>query len=264
MKKPEIFEKYILKFAIITTLMLTKIKTAGNLQESMKIVSNYPQMYQTSPPSQQQQQQQSVPPPSYYETQYQRNNVLRSTNPAYGLPPPTPQNTSQPRCSLHRIQPCTCNTMQNLVSNMSPNSYQQNDTAASLVASMSPNSYQSDMSPSSYQNDASQYLMQDQTQQSRSQPHSPPQQTSTTTQQQPQTTTTTTTQQQQVPSNDTISAIPSTIMGQLMGALNNSNLLDDLNINIDEFNDFGCCDIDAVSINAILILFAPISMSRLN
>lgn len=43
------------------------------------------------------------------------------------------------------------------------------------------------------------------------------------------------------------SPIPSTMMGQLMGALNNTALLDDLNINIETLHGFDC-DIDEVSL----------------
>lgn len=222
----------------------------------MKLVPGYP-MYQTSPSSQQQQSQpqpqpqpqqsqQQQPPPSYYETQFQRSNALRSTGSAYGLPPtPQPASNAQGYCMVN-----------NIVSGMSP-SYQQTD-------SMSPGGYQQTdcMSPGSYQNDASQqYLMQDQSPQqqpqSAQQPRSPPQQAVTTTTQ-PQTSTTTTAPSQQPANGGSVSPIPSTMMGQLMGALNNSALLDDLNINIESFSGFDC-DIDEVRCFGVSLEFPRIS-----
>lgn len=86
--------------------------SAGSLAESMKLEPY--QMYQPSPSN----HQQTGPPPSYYETQYQRNNSLRSGSSPYGLPP-TPQSTSQQRCQHHRLQPCACQMVsKRLISHM--------------------------------------------------------------------------------------------------------------------------------------------------
>ncbi|XP_023317897.1 forkhead box protein O [Trichogramma pretiosum] len=254
---------------------------AGNLAESMNIASGAYQMYQTSPPStssaqqqstqqqqqqqtqqqqqqsqtqtaqtsqqqqqqqqqtqQQQQQQQSQqqsngqtgPPPSYFEAQFQRNNgaSLCNSPTAYHLPP-TPQSTSQqPRCPIHHLQPCSCQMQSNmnLVS-----SYQQNDAVSTPVSQAQTAAIQ-------------QYLMQRQQQQveQQQQVQSPSQQQSQQQQQQQQAQTNQAQQQQITPPD---SPIPSTMMGQLMGALNNSSILDDLNINIENLQGFDC-DIDEV------------------
>jgi forkhead box protein O3 len=106
---------------------------------------------------------------------------------------------------------------------------------------MSPSYQQNEASPSlpNQQQTIHQYLMQHHQQQSEQQKS----------QQQPQTQqqTSAVQAQSQVPSGNSSpdSPIPSTMMGQLMGALNNTALLDDLNINIETLHGFDC-DIDEV------------------
>lgn len=107
---------------------------------------------------------------------------------------------------------------------MSP-SYQSNDSNASLTSSQS----------------IQQYLMQDSSQ------HSPPanQQTQQQAQQSPP----------QVPcvnNSPPDSPIPTTVMGQLMGALNPS-IFDDLNLNIETLQAFDC-DIEEVRIDFLSLV----------
>ncbi|XP_066583065.1 forkhead box protein O isoform X2 [Prorops nasuta] len=190
---------------------------AGNLAETMKLESY--QIYQTSPPNQ---QQQTVPPPSYFESQYQRSNSLRTGSTSYGLPP-TPQTANQQRCALHRLQPCACQMNLSPVSGMSP-SYQQSEPSPTTL--------------SSSQQQTLQYMLQTQHRQQQQQQ----QQQQQTQQQQPSQRITQPTNDAQSPPNTPTNcgATPSTMMGQLMGALNNSALLDDLNINIETLHGFDC------------------------
>ncbi|XP_076289941.1 forkhead box, sub-group O [Lasioglossum baleicum] len=184
---------------------------AGSFAETMKLESY--QMYQTSPPSH---QQQTGPPPSYYETQYQRSNSISTRSPSFALQP-TPQTTSQQRCPIHGLQPCAC------------------QMTASPVAAMSPSYQQSEPSPTALGNSQQQtlqYIMQ--TQQCQQQ------------QQQQQ-------QQQNVPTGASppqtptpCGPTPSTMMGQLMGALNSSTILDDLNINIESLHGGFDCNVEEV------------------
>ncbi|XP_053977748.1 forkhead box protein O [Hylaeus volcanicus] len=181
---------------------------AGSLAETMKLDSY--QMYQTSPPSH---QTQTGPPPSYYETQYQRSNSLTMGSSSFALQP-TPQSANQQRCPIHGLQPCACQM------NLSP------------VAGMSPSYQQSEPSPTALGNSQQQTLQymiqtqQCQQQQQQLQQHQQPQ------------TGATGTSQTQTPT--PCGPAPSTMMGQLMGALNNSTILDDLNINIEDHGGFAC------------------------
>nr|XP_033332199.1 forkhead box protein O [Megalopta genalis] len=182
---------------------------AGSFAETMKLESY--QMYQTSPPSH---QQQTGPPPSYYETQYQRSNSLSAGSPSFALQP-TPQPASQQRCTTHGLQPCACQMTASPVAGMSP-SYQQSEPSPTALG----NSQQQTL----------QYIMQ--TQQCQQQQQQQPQ-TVPTGASPPQTPT---------PCGPT----PSTMMGQLMGALNNSTILDDLNINIESLHGGFDCNVEEV------------------
>ncbi|XP_015114858.1 forkhead box protein O [Diachasma alloeum] len=197
---------------------------AGSLAESMKLESY--QMYQTSPPNH---QQQTVPPPSYFEAQYQRNNTLRKATSPYGLPP-TPQPANRQRCPIHRLQPCTCQMNLSPVSGMSP-SYQSESSTSPLGAQQQTQQAQQQQQQQmrTVNEQELQYLLQaqSQTQQQNQQRQS---QTRPTNSSPPQTPTST----------------PSTMMGQLMGALNNTTLLDDLNINIEGLHGGFDCNVDEV------------------
>ncbi|XP_046618214.1 forkhead box protein O [Neodiprion virginianus] len=186
---------------------------AGSLAESMKLESY--QMYQTSPPN----HQQTGPPPSYYEAQYQRNNSLRTGSSSYGLPP-TPQSANQQRCPHHRLQPCACQMNLSPVSGMSP-SYSQSEPSPSSLGG------------SQQQQQPPQYLMQNQQQQQQKQHQQRQAQTRPAGPSPPHT-----------PSPCT--PTPSTMMGQLMGALNNATLLDDLNINIESLHGGFDCNVEEV------------------
>lgn len=112
-------------------------------------------------------------------------------------------------------------------------SFQQN---MSLVSNITPSFQQTEPNPSQLtsQQQTMQYLLQNQQRQQEQQQRVQSQQTAS--QVQPQI------------ANDSSrpeSPIPSTMMGQLMGALNNTSLLDDLNINIETLQGFDC-DIDEV------------------
>ncbi|XP_070151767.1 forkhead box protein O isoform X1 [Polyergus mexicanus] len=196
---------------------------AGNLAETMKLEPY--QIYQTSPPASH--QQQTGPPPPYYEAQYQRNNGLRTPSSASFSLPPTPQSANQQRCPIHGHQPCAC--QMNLSPGMSP-------------SGMSPSYQQSEPSPTtlgSNQQQTLQYMIQtqqrqqQQQQQQQQQPQHQPAQTGPTGPSPPNTPT-------------PCPATPSTMMGQLMGALNHSALLDDLNINIEAMHGGFDCNVEEV------------------
>ncbi|KZC06655.1 Forkhead box protein O [Dufourea novaeangliae] len=186
---------------------------AGSFAETMKLES-YP-MYQTTPPTL---QQQTGPPPSYYETQYQRSNSISSGSSSFALQSP-PQPANQQRCSIHGLQSCTCQMNLSPVAGISP-SYEQSETSPTALGSS--------------QQQALQYMMQtQQCEQQRQQPQQQQSQTGTTGSSPSQTPT-------------TCGSTPSTMMGQLMGALNNSTILDDLNINIESLHGGFDCNVEEV------------------
>lgn len=195
------------------TLSYSPEQLAGSLAETMKLESY--QMYHTTQPSH---QHHTGPPPSYYESQYQRSNSLSSGSSSFALQP-TPQSANQQRCPIHGLQPCACQM------NLSP------------VAGMSPSYQQSEPSPTtlgSNQQQTLQYMMQTQQCQQQQLPQR---------QQQSQTgVTDSSSSQTSTPCDPT----PSTMMGQLMGALNNSTLLDDLNINIESLHGGFDCNVEEV------------------
>ncbi|XP_044582307.1 forkhead box protein O-like isoform X2 [Cotesia glomerata] len=228
---------------------------AGNLAEAMKLESY--QMYQPSPGSQQQQQQQQhqqqqqqqqqQPPPSYFEAQqYSRNNSMRSAASPYSLPA-QPNNHHQ-RCSIHRLQTCSCQMNTSPVSSMSP-TYHQNDSRPSLCAQ------QSATQPQQQQQQQLKEPKQDRKEQPQSFPYLMQCQQRLQNQ-----------NHQTVSVNSSPSAAvnfldgssdlsccnnldlnaASTMMGELMGALNNSALLDDLNINIEGLHGGFDCNVDEV------------------
>ncbi|XP_032687552.1 forkhead box protein O isoform X2 [Odontomachus brunneus] len=188
---------------------------AGNLAETMKLESY--QMYQTSPPGHQ--QQQPAPPP-YFE--YQRNNGLRTPS-SFGLPP-TPQSANQQRCPIHGLQPCACQMNLSPVSGMSP-SYQQSEPSPTTLGNNQQQTLQYMIQ--------SQQRQQQQQQQQQHQPQHQPAQTGPAGPSPPNTPT-------------PCPATPSTMMGQLMGALNHSALLDDLNINIESMHGGFDCNVEEV------------------
>lgn len=110
------------------------------------------------------------------------------------------------QCPIHRLQACSCIPVQCKVERMSP-------------PEMSPNYPQSEPSPDPLT--THQYLLGNRTlpRPPSSSPPLTPQSTQST---------------------------PSTMMGQLMGALNNSAILDDLNINIESFQGGFDCNVDEV------------------
>ncbi|XP_048514911.1 forkhead box protein O isoform X1 [Athalia rosae] len=186
---------------------------AGSLAESMKLEPY--QMYQTSPPN----HQQTGPPPSYYEAQYQRSNPLRTGASPYGLPP-TPQSANQQRCPHHRLQSCACQMNLSPASGMSP-SYSQSEPSPSPLGGSQQQQQQQQQQPP-------QYIMQSQQQRQQQQAQSGPAGPSPPHTPSPCTPT------------------PSTMMGQLMGALNHATLLDDLNINIESLDGGFDCNVDEV------------------
>ncbi|CAK9803937.1 Forkhead box protein O [Anthophora plagiata] len=191
---------------------------AGSLAEMMKLESY--QMYQTSPPSHQQQ----TGPPPYYETQYQRSNSLSTGSSSFALQP-SPQSANQQRCPIHGLQPCGCRVNLSPVAGMSP-SYQQSEPSPTALGSNQQQTLQ-------YMMQTQQCQQSQQQQQQQQQQHQQQQQ-----QQQPQTGTTGSSPPQ--------TPTPSTMMGQLMGALNNSTLLDDLNINIESLHGGFDCNVEEV------------------
>ncbi|KAG7188070.1 hypothetical protein KM043_013233 [Ampulex compressa] len=169
---------------------------AGSLAEAMKLEPY--QMYQTSPPGH---QQQTGPPPSYFEAHYPKSNNLLAGGSSFGLPP-TPQTANQQRCPIHRLQPCACQMNLSPVSGMSP-SYQQSEPSPTALG----NGQQSLQYMMQTQQHQQQQQMQQQQQQLQSgQPDASPPHTPTS-----------------------CVVTPSTVMGQVIGALNNPTL-DDLNI----------------------------------
>lgn len=114
----------------------------------------------------------------------------------------------------------------------------------SPVAGMSPSYQQSEPSPTtlgSNQQQTLQYMMQTQQCQQQQLPQR---------QQQSQTVTDSSSSQTSTPCDPT----PSTMMGQLMGALNNSTLLDDLNINIESLHGGFDCNVEEVCSIFIFLL----------
>lgn len=116
----------------------------------------------------------------------------------------------------------------------------------SPVAGMSPSYQQSEPSPTtlgSNQQQTLQYMMQTQQCQQQQLPQR---------QQQSQTgVTDSSSSQTSTPCDPT----PSTMMGQLMGALNNSTLLDDLNINIESLHGGFDCNVEEVRSVLFIFLF---------
>ncbi|KAG7188069.1 hypothetical protein KM043_013233 [Ampulex compressa] len=120
---------------------------------------------------------------------------------SFGLPP-TPQTANQQRCPIHRLQPCACQMNLSPVSGMSP-SYQQSEPSPTALG----NGQQSLQYMMQTQQHQQQQQMQQQQQQLQSgQPDASPPHTPTS-----------------------CVVTPSTVMGQVIGALNNPTL-DDLNI----------------------------------
>ncbi|XP_076633314.1 forkhead box, sub-group O [Colletes latitarsis] len=205
----------------------TTDQLAAGLAETMKLDSY--QIYQTSLTSH---QQQTGPPPSYYDTQYQRSNRLTTGSSSFALQP-TPQPANQQRCPIHGLQPCACQM------NLSP------------VAGMSPSYQQSEPSPTALGNSQQptlQYIMQTQQCQQQQQQQQQQSQTAPTGSSQPQTPTPCGPPPcGAAPCGPTsCGPTPSTMMGQLMGALNNSTLLDDLNINIESLHGGFDCTVEEV------------------
>ncbi|KAF2904099.1 hypothetical protein ILUMI_02074, partial [Ignelater luminosus] len=162
---------------------------AGNLEQGMKLQPDAYLGYLNG----------QTPPPPYtapYEPFTRREISTLQSPSAYGL-----------QCPVHRLQGCSCMTVQCKVENMSP-------------PGMSPSYPQSEPSPDPLS--SHQYLLNARNSLPRPPSSSPP-----LTPQSNQTT-------------------ASTMMGQIMGALNNSTLLDDLNINIESLQGGFDCNVDEV------------------
>ncbi|KAJ8664322.1 hypothetical protein QAD02_005984 [Eretmocerus hayati] len=186
---------------------------AGSLAETMKLVPGYP-VYQNSPSSQQQQQQpQQQQAQQPQQLQQQSQTQTQQQQQQSGPPPPSYYEAQFQRNNALRTSPFGLPpTPQSNPQQRCPVHHIQQCgcqmQSANLVSSMSPPYQQSEPSPASL---GSQSVIKQELDDSR--PGSP---------------------------------IPSTMMGQLMGALNNTALLDDLNINIEGLSSFGDCDIDEV------------------
>ncbi|KAK0161377.1 hypothetical protein PV327_009853 [Microctonus hyperodae] len=211
---------------------------AGNLAETMKLESY--QMYQTSQSSNH--QLQNVPPPSYFETQYQRSNSLRTPSSAYVIPS-SGQSKILQGCPIHRLQSCSCRMNSNSVGDITSNYQQTDSNISSLVGA-------TQSQQSSQQQQQSKQRRQQKDEQSQQQ-HRQQQQNcieyliQSQQRQQRQNHAEINNPNSSEPSNSRTSSA-STMMGQLMGALNNTTLLDDLNINIEGLQGGFDCNVDEV------------------
>ncbi|XP_034952403.1 forkhead box protein O [Chelonus insularis] len=217
---------------------------AGNLAETMKLESY--QMYQTPSSSH---QQQNVPPPSYFEAQYQRNNSLRSSTSPYSLRPAS-QSSNHQRCSIHRLQPCSCQMDSNSVSDLA-STYQQNDSCVSSLGGnaqqqLSTQQQQQQRKADQQQSHSQNHRKQEQQNQSQNQSFEYLLQCQQRLQQPTQNQTISTINNSSSDIQTSCINTASAMMGELMGALNNTALLDDLNINIEGLHGGFDCNVDEV------------------
>ncbi|KAK0076267.1 hypothetical protein PV325_005671 [Microctonus aethiopoides] len=216
---------------------------AGNLAETMKLESY--QMYQT--PQSSNHQLQNVPPPSYFETQYQRSNSHRTASSAYVIPS-SGQSKIHQGCPIHRLQSCSCRMNSNSVGDITSNYQQTDSNISSLVGAT-----QSQQSSQQQQQQQSKHQQQQRRQQKDEQSQHRQQQQQNCIEYLIQS------QQRQQRQNhpetnnpnsselsNSCASTASTMMGQLMGALNNTTLLDDLNINIEGLQGGFDCNVDEV------------------
>lgn len=185
---------------------------AGNLEQGMKLQNaTAADAYLGYMNGQQSAQQQQPPPPPQYSASYDQfsgcradMNALHATSP-YGLT----------QCPIHRITSCSCMQQQQIkVESMSPGT------------GMSPSYPHSEPSPDPIN---SPYLI-SRTNLPRPPSTSPPLST------QANVATVSVANNQGQP--------PSTMMGQLMGALNSSTILDDLNINVESLQGGFDCNVE--------------------
>ncbi|PSN36691.1 Forkhead box protein O [Blattella germanica] len=179
---------------------------AGNLAEGMKLQGG--EFLQSYGGSNGGQQQAQPPPPPYQPTYDFSGGSRLGQHDLSTLHAASPYGLSQ--CHLHRMQPCSCHLQQ-----------QQHSPAG-----MSPSYPQSEPSPDpmsgQQQNPPAPQFMPPRAL------RPPPPGGSNHSESPPDTPT------------------PSTMMGQLMGALNNSTLLDDLNLNIETLHGGFDCNVDEV------------------
>lgn len=179
---------------------------AGNLEQGMKLQNDV--YMQGYVANGQPNQQQQVPPPPY-PSHYDPTypGGRRELNSLHATSP-----YGIPQCPIHRLQPCGC--MQ-----------QHCNTGESMSPSgMSPSYPQSEPSPDPLSGG---YMLNARSAMPRPPSSSPP-------------------LTPQSVGGSTQTQTPSTMMGQLMGALNNSTLLDDLNLNIESLQGGFDCNVDEV------------------
>nr|QBC41003.1 FoxO [Chrysopa pallens] len=225
---------------------------AGNLEQGMKLQNDYLQGYLNG-----------QPPPAYsataYDTPFSNAQTHHrdlaaslSSNSQYVLPS---------QCPIHRLQQCNC--MQSTLCKIEPlsptpemsPSYSQSEASPDRLATPSPyimntsnttpssNGTGTPGTPGSTPGGASNDNQQTSNQQQTNHPHQHPRPPSSS----PPLTPTPNNVQQSTQQNNGCTTLTSaqlqhasTMMGQLMGALNNGPLLDDLNLNIETLHGFDC------------------------